>query len=178
MDTFTAIRLRALQTVMRPGRDYLIRRTLRWYSKTFYTPLREVEELPLEDVFQAYYEEQYAAMSEEELDRERTELLTTEEERYERILAEEAEEAELFEMRRVLAAEERAKKLKATKVEQGKIAEVKPQTQAPIAPVVAPKTELPKELPPGISMTFVSDADFEAELDGFGAMAPPPKQQS
>lgn len=179
MDTNTAIRLRALRAVMSPDRDYLIRTILRWYSKTFFTPLREVEDLPLEDVLRAYYEEQYAAMSDDERDRVRIDLLTTDEQRYTQIVAEEAEEADMFEVRRVLEAEERAKARAAEeKSRKDRIADVKHQANEQIMPIKARESDLPslpKTLPPAITMTFVDEAEFEKELDGFGAMVQPEK---
>lgn len=179
MDLHTAIRLRALRAVLRPDDAYHLRVVMRWYSKTFFTPLREVEELPLEEIWQAYYEEQYANMSDVELDHVKAELLTTDEQRYEQIVAEEAEEAEMFEMRRILEAEERAKAVAAQKEQQkNEIANVA-QKPGPILPVKLPETDLPSalpnKLPPAITMTFVDEADFERELDGFGTMSQPEK---
>ncbi len=59
-----AIRLLALQSAMADPQpaDFVLRDIFRWYSKTFATPLHEVENLPLARVIQTYWEEQYSAM--------------------------------------------------------------------------------------------------------------------
>jgi hypothetical protein len=176
MDQYRAIRLRALGAVVKPNKDYIIRKVLRWYSKTFFTPLAQVEDLPLEDVFQAFYEEKYAEMSEEEVEAERQELLTSDQDRYEQILAEEAEEAEMFETGKLMAAQMRAKKALVATPQKGNIADIRHQVPGPIRSMEAPESELPsvpRELPPGISMTFVSESDFEQELETLGAMSQP-----
>ncbi len=179
MDLYQAIRLRAMRSVMRPDREFLIRKVLRWYSKTFFTPIAEVEEIPLEDVFQAYYEEMYEDMSEEDLEAERQELLITPEQRYDQIILEEANDAEMFEMGRMIAAEEAAKAKSTAKAKiVNQIVNLQHQQPGPIAPVEMSETDLPtapRELPPGITMTFVDEDEFEAALDGFGAMSQPKK---
>jgi hypothetical protein len=179
MELIRAIQLRALRSVLKPDKDYLVRKMLRWYSKTYFTPLREVEELPFDEVMQAYFEERYEGMSDDDRDAERQALLTTEEQRYQQILAEEAEEAEMFELGRIVAAEEERKKLEADKAKEQKIAEVKHQKPGPIIPRELPESDLstglPKVIPEGITMSFVDDAEFERELEGFGAMGQPRK---
>lgn len=179
MDLFTAIRLRALKAVVQPDQEYFYRRIMRWYSKTFFTPLAQVEDLPVEDVLQAYYEEEFANMSPEDLEKTRDEMLVTPEQHYESILAEEADEAEMFETSRILQAEEQRKKLEARKLKDQKIADVQHRQAGPIKPVELPETELPTAQPmkpPGnISMTFMDEADFERELEGFGNMTQPKK---
>lgn len=176
MDVYKAIRLRALRSVLFPDKDYIIRRTLRWYSKTFFTPLREVEDLPLEDVFQAYYEERYATLSDEDLDHEREDLLVTDEERYDRAVAEEAEEAEMFELSKIIAAEEAAKRRAAKKTSTPEqLAEIQHAQPEPMKLAEPLLPALPKVLPPDITMTFMTDDAFEAEVDGFGSMSQPVK---
>jgi hypothetical protein len=181
VDIYTAIRIRAFRAVQAPDKDYLIRKVLRWFSKTFHTPIERVEELPLDDVMQAYYEDKYENMSPDELDAERQELITTDEQRYERILAEEANDAEMFEMARMIAAEEAAKKT-------SKVTDTKPDAKGVITPVRHPvpgllkqvrkaaEAELPdgpppETLPSGIKMSFIEDSDLEAEIAKFEAMA-------
>lgn len=178
MDLYKAIRIRAMKAVLDPDPQYTVRRVLRWYSKTFRTALADVEELPLEDVFQAYYEEMYEDMSPDHRDRERQELLITDEERSRMIAVEEAQEAELFEMGKVFAAEEAEKKRAAsTKSGDQKIAEIQHHGTGPFKPRDLPESDLPvpAKIPAGISMTFLDEAEFEKELDGFGVMAQPKK---
>lgn len=76
-----AIRIQALRDVLKEPEEYQFRAVFRWYSKTFHTPLHLVERLPLEDVLQAYYEEQFEEMEEPELHHEIDELTQTDEER-------------------------------------------------------------------------------------------------
>jgi hypothetical protein len=169
------IRLRALRAVIRSDRAFFLRRVMRWYSKTFFMPLDQVEEIPIEDLLQVWYEEQYIGMTPEELEDERKELLTTAEQRYEQILAEEADDAEMFEAAQIIAAEEKRKKLEAAKVKTGKITEAQ-KPLGPIKPVEMPETDLPRvttTIPPDIAMTFVDEAEFDAELDSFGLPSKP-----
>lgn len=62
-DLLRAIRRQALVDVHRgtdPG--YVLRYVFRWYSEKFHTPLHEVDDLPMEDVFRAFYEVRYEEM--------------------------------------------------------------------------------------------------------------------
>ena len=176
MDFYQAVRLRALAAVLHPDRDYLIRRTIRWFSKTFHTPVAVVEELPLEEIVSTYYEEQYAQMTPEQQQQEREDLLLSDEDRQAQVLAEEAEEAEMYEMSRLVVAEEEAKK---RGKKPGGLGDVKTPAIPLIKPEL-PESDLPKpkllaQLPEGISMTFVDEKEFEKEVDGFGLMTPPGK---
>src|SRR5262245_5490717 len=46
--------------------EYHVRRYQRWFSKTFFTPLAEVEKLPLVLILRTYYEELYEGMTPEQ----------------------------------------------------------------------------------------------------------------
>jgi hypothetical protein len=181
MDLIQAIRLRALRAVVQPDREYFLRRVMRWYSKTFFTPLAQVEDIPLEDLLQTFYEEEYGAMDPESLDAIKEELLRTDEERYQQILDEEADEAEMFEMGKMIAADEARKRLEAKKAKAESISDLKQQKPGLITAKEMPEMDLPvakvrsDKAPEGISMSFVDEADFEAELEGFGRMAQPKK---
>jgi hypothetical protein len=172
-----ALRLVALRLIHKPDREFFLRRVMRWYSKTFHTPLERVEEIPTDDLLRVWYEEQYLAMSPDDLERERVDLLTTSQQRYEQILTECADEAEMFVTSQVIAAEEARAKLEAKKAKEQKIAE--PQAKSgPIRPVTMPETDLPRvssNVPPDITMNFMDEKSFEAELNGFGAMGQPTK---
>lgn len=177
MDQITATRISALHSVEHPDRDYLIRKILRWYSKTFHTPLADVEELPLDDIMQAYYENRVEEMSPEERAEERALLLKTEEQRISEIMAEEAEEAELFEMGRLMAADEAKKKATKVKAKDQKSDEqIAPiQHQTPPLRLRDRDTELPSPaaitIPPNVEVKFIDEADLEAEIAAFEAMA-------
>ena len=79
----TAVKLLAFDnaTTDEPLQEYLLRKIFRWYSKTFHTPLQEVEAIPLHDIFVHYWETRYEDMKEFDLVEERNELIFTEEER-------------------------------------------------------------------------------------------------
>lgn len=64
MDIVEAAQIRALLSVIQQDTEYHVRRIQRWYSKTFATPLHEVEDLPLEDVLLVYFEEAFESMPE------------------------------------------------------------------------------------------------------------------
>lgn len=181
MNHYQALRLVAMRAVVRPDREYLIRRIIRWYAKTFSTPINVVEEMPLDRVLLDFYEEKYAEMSEEERETEISELIATEDERYAQMMAKDAEEADLFEFERLMEAEDREKAKRSAerrkKKAEGKIAETQPQL-GPVVERELPQHDLPQlpgELPPSITMSFMAPEEFERELDGFGAMGQPEK---
>lgn len=140
MNLWEAIRIQALQSVMKSSAEYEIRKLFRWYSKTFHTPLKEVEDLPLEQIVRDYWESQYENMDEGELEYAITALVTDEHER----LCQ--EEAEAEEVQRLL--EEAAKDNE----------------------VVQKKQAEPPPPPPSISMTFVDDNLSEEDLEKFNTM--------
>lgn len=65
MDYIEAIQLKAAAAFLRPDRNSLLRHVCRWYSKTFSTPLHVVEDLPIEDVLTAYFEESIDQLDDE-----------------------------------------------------------------------------------------------------------------
>jgi hypothetical protein len=94
LDIFTAIKIRALHAVLeRPG-EYTIRHIQRWYSKTFSTPLQEVQDIPIEEVLEAFYEELYEDQKPEDREEARLELIETPQEIAQRLLDEGIEEVE------------------------------------------------------------------------------------
>lgn len=66
-ELFSAIRSSALLAAIKPDFGSHVRSILRWYSKTFHTPLHEVDTIPFEDILQAWFEEQYAGMEPQQL---------------------------------------------------------------------------------------------------------------
>lgn len=65
---------------------------MRWYSKTFHTPLPMVADIPLDEMFQAYYEEMYEKMEEKDMKEEVLKNSMTPEEWAEQLRREEEEE--------------------------------------------------------------------------------------
>lgn len=61
IDYAKAVRILALREVAREEStpEYSLRRVLRWYSRTFHTPLHVVYRLPVHDILVAYYEETF-----------------------------------------------------------------------------------------------------------------------
>lgn len=172
MNYYLAQRLQAMKAVLAPDEEAWLRHIFRWYSRTFHTPLHQVEELPIEDVLQAFYEDRYEDMEEEERKKEIAELLETPAERQERLRAKDEERYEAYEFSRFSEEEERKK------VEAKRLADLKPEgakamlqhreapeTTLPRSPPPTPMKEL-KELPPDIEMKFVTDEEFEASLEG------------
>lgn len=90
MDVLDSLRACALRDVLskNASRDYNLRAIFRYYAKTFHTPLHVVQDLPLVDVFQAYFEENFEAMEYEDLEAERQRLIETPEQRAARADAE------------------------------------------------------------------------------------------
>lgn len=111
-DLMRQIRLEALANVLVKGfadRDYMLRKANRWYSKTFHTPLADVEKLPVYLILRAYTEEQFEAMSEENLELARAELCMTDAEREEARLKEALDEVDDERFFKEVEAEEQAR---------------------------------------------------------------------
>jgi hypothetical protein len=94
MNTFDALNLIALKGATKPDAESNLRFVTRWYSKTFHTPLHVVaNDVPIEDIWLAFFEERYHGMPPEELQTYVSMALETPEERRARIDAEENEAA-------------------------------------------------------------------------------------
>jgi hypothetical protein len=91
-DFYKSIKLISLRNILFPTPEYRLRQIFRWYSKTFFTPLHEVPELPLEEILVAYFESVFEDMEEEEINKEKSLLLESEEDKYKRLMEEEQEE--------------------------------------------------------------------------------------
>ena len=158
MDMYIAIRLQALRDVLNPGRDVLIRRIHRWYSKTFNTPLSDAYDLPLEDILQAYFEEKYEQLDEADLERERRELTEPPELRRQKMQAVDAVEADDDEFIKMVQKQEAEKALKKAK-------EPAPQNKGFAIPKEVEMPRTVPQIPPDIQMIFEDPEEFEAESD-------------
>jgi len=78
------LRAIALHGVVKDTDDFQLRSILRWYSKTFHTPLHEVDDLPLDHILTSYYESTYEDMKPPELEDAIAEILLSPEERKKR----------------------------------------------------------------------------------------------
>lgn len=161
-------------------RDYNLRRIFRWYSEKFHTPLHKVDSLPLEDVLTHYYESIYEAMSEEDLEQAKDELLETEVQATARIRLEHEEKTEADEYAKLVEKEENLKKTKP-------LDQIKPGSDTTIAPIrdvgkqpfKTKEVALPiSKIEPEIHMTFMDPEDFEREIESFGLLDQPKKKQS
>lgn len=142
-----------MDAVVNGGGEYTIRHILRWYSKTFNTPLHEAESLPLDQVLTHYYEETYEAMEEPERKGEIEKLSMTIEEYEAKQKAVEAEEEAYIREAEEEAARAAAKKATAPVAQ--KMADVKPLEKKPLIAIPEDKSE--------ISMTFVDDLDLDRD---------------
>lgn len=91
-ETIKMIKINAIMAIKKPDYNAFLRRIFRWYSKTFYTPLKDVEDMPVVEVLEAYYEELYDKMEEADLKQEMIRLSMTEEEWTKKLIDEEQEE--------------------------------------------------------------------------------------
>jgi hypothetical protein len=155
MNVFEALSLRALRGVVSPTAESNQRYVMRWYSKTFHTPLHEVANLPIEDVWLAFYEERYSALEPQELKEEIALALETPEQKAERE-AQEAQEA-FSEAQFLKQTEEAAAKSKVTPAPLG-IPNLLDQVPAKLA-----ETK-PTDMPEDITMEFVEDPNEIAKL--------------
>lgn len=154
--------------------DYFYRRVFRWYSEKFHTPLHEVYELPFEFVLQHYFEVQYEAMDDQRRAAEVDRLKLNKEQRWKRMLKEEAEKADADEFAQFVAAEEQArikKELEQAEKKKLVVAEIpnqmslrSDQSPSPLIQASSP--------PPDIKMEFVDEAELE-ELIKDSSITPP-----
>ena len=172
------LKVLAMHAVVESPLDYNLRYIFRWYSQTFNTPLTEVEELPLEDVLQHYWESQYEELEDEAQAEEITRLLMPEEKLKRLRREEDAEDAEAFEFGREAEAE--APTMAPVKVTANDPIQermdafreaLKPPSDVQYPPEVAPRIREP--FLEGISMTFDDVNDDADDRPGFG---PPDKK--
>lgn len=172
MHLFDAVRLAALGAVAADSdSEYGLRKVFRWYSKTFYTPLHEVDALPLEDVLTAYWEEHFEQMEEQALEDAVAKALETEEQKKDRITAETLKKIEDDEFFRTIDKKAQEKSAAPITERQDNPAMVtvpnrKLLPESELTPRI-PGTPL-TELPPDISVKFVDPDEIAAELDGDG----------
>lgn len=155
---FDALNKIALAGAVKPDAESNLRFVMRWYSKTFSTPLHVVaDELPIEDIWLAFFEERYRGMTRAELQEYIDLALETPEERNQREAAEQME-----------AASEKAFAEMSANAKPVPIPVASPSdllTQVPSLP----ETTLPTEqmqLEPDIDMKFVDPEEMERLLDG------------
>jgi hypothetical protein len=147
-DLYDSVQVTALAAVVK-GTDpnYVLRRIFRWYSEKFHTPLHRVEDLPVHDVLQNYYEAQYEAMLDAnkfaELDEERRRLMMTDADWLAARRAVDEEEADAAEFAQVVAEEE---------------------AQAALPPAPPP----PEALPPGVHINFEGFDEPDLDQDPLG----------
>jgi hypothetical protein len=100
----------ALKSVVNPDFDTFRRKICRWYSKSFSTPLKEVEEdIVFFDVLMHYFEDLFEQLEDKDKQEQLKLAIETTEERSRREIKEDLEEQEFLEMA-VKEEAERAKK--------------------------------------------------------------------
>jgi uncharacterized protein with von Willebrand factor type A (vWA) domain len=177
------VRLRALTSVVDPDDDDNQQAIFEWYSREFHTPLHTVYELPLDDVFAAYYRAYYRQLRPDEQHNEAIWLLETPEERRARKDADARNEEDFMRKTQVAAGKKRKKTSKlSTKVDDmlNKMqARAEKMTAALDTDGVGERLAVPgervlKDKPmqevvvpdeQEVTVTYASTEDFEAELD-------------
>lgn len=165
------VQILALHDVLADTGEYRLRYIMRWYSKTFYTPLDRVPTIPLANILTAFFETRYEGMDAEDREEERLKLVETDAERLARIYREEKE---------AMANEDLLAELGKESVNKGKeIKDLKiPDQQIPVKTrervpeLNLPGDKLPTELPENISIRFAAPNffdDLEADLDSAGS---------
>lgn len=156
MNKYEALRLVALQGAYKPDAESNVRYVMRWYSKTFHTPLHEVYDLPLEDVWLAFYEERYQALEKEDLEDEVAKALESPAARHEREMEDEAEKASALEFAKMSEA-------------MNKVAKTVDKVKETIGSMKVPEVALPPAAPvieENIQMEFVDPEEMEKLLGG------------
>jgi hypothetical protein len=175
---FKALRQIALRDVLKEPYEYHLRHVFRWYSKTFSTPLTEVEDLPLETVLQHFYEARYEEMDDEAREKERQILIESSADEARRLNEGDVETFRALEFEKF--AEKQAEKDRVRIAKKIKADQERPITDMPDPDKRKKKHQELKEpsldtggplggkIEPSISMTFVSAAEMEEMLESGG----------
>lgn len=151
-----------------------MRRIFRWYSERFHTPLHLVEDIPLTDILQAFFEVQYEELDPEERHNLAIHLLETPEERAQRELADKSSEEAFIRMTSEAAKKQLEKKVVKDQLTQAKEALERfkggGSTLKPMRETTLPKAKL-REPEEEIAVSY-TDTLFDSEED---PMAPPKK---
>ncbi len=151
MDIYTAIKMMAMKSVVSPDEGAIVRRIQRWYSKTFHTPLADVEKIDFFELLTHYYEDTYEAAASEDgsisktLQEEFHQLLLTPEEEMAKINEKELEDFESFQLLKAVREEEERAKIefeKRQKEIQTSNFVAQSEAQAPMAPVAQPEESM------------------------------------
>ena len=97
IDTINYIKLISLKSVLNPDEAYLCRQLIRWFSKTFNVSILEAQEIPILEILQHNFEDQYENLKhdpekKEELILLMKELTENEQQKAERLKTEAKEE--------------------------------------------------------------------------------------
>lgn len=184
LDHLKAIRLLAFRAVEKPDHEYILRNICRWYSREFYTPLSEVEAIPLETLLTHYFEVRYEQMTDEEREDIRVFLCERREERLKREAEEEIKAVDDAAFEAMVREEAKAQEVKNAE-ERRKFPDR--ADDAPVVPVAIMGQNLPttfaelntkdtplRPLPPDIKMTFVPESELD-NLDEWDLLGPPKK---
>lgn len=171
MSLIDDIRILAIQAVTDEESDpeYKLRKIFRFYSSKFHTPLHKVQDLPLEEVLQAYFETIYETMESADIDEEIKLLLETPEQKQARINKEAADQLADEEFLKQIKEENETKNTKEVPKTIDDIAKISRVNEQ----MASPETTLPEgtTLPPDINFKFVNADELEEEiarLDGMG----------
>lgn len=188
MDRFKAIKVNALWSVWNSRRrkakdddDYDLNKMLRWYSKTFHTPVQAVEELPIDHVVEMYWYENFEALDEEEFKKAHQEVVQDPDQLKELQKLEDEEEWETFLMRDEMIAENKAtlaeagiKKLEDATAALKDLTRDTPLFRDRDAQLVMNPIK-PQDQQPDIKLNF-DDVDEDSDPLAFGLMDPPKKR--
>ena len=171
MDYYKHLRTIALKSVIEPDEPYLIRKIVRWYSKTFSTPISMVEEIPIEHILTAYYESEFEGKKEEELEQIVRDMFTEEVNTRKEEMEEEKRAVEDFEFLQALKEEERLKPKKDTKGTLNDLVKASKKLTNVLNSIKSNReTTLPDEelLPSNVSISFSDDLEEEIEKHDLG----------
>ena len=176
LDLLKAVRLCAIGAVKSRDADYTLRHIFRWYSRQFHVPLTEVDEVPLDDILQHYFECRYEDLDDEQLEEEEARLRETRPERLARE-AREAREAESDDefFREAQQEASKTRKRLDQKMEDPKSGPLAPLHNDPLPDAfrsVKADQKL-REIPPDIKMEFADEGDLDLDWDVLG---PPPER--
>lgn len=150
---YEALKILALKSRVKPDLNDLHRFVARWYSKEFFTPLHIVYTLPVEELWQTYYEEMFANMEQVDLEQEIELALESPQEREKRLAREKDESASEDAFLALAEAANAASKAKSA-------------SDAMIEQLAKTKLPVMGEEPPDIDINFVSPQELDDIISG------------
>lgn len=166
-----SIRIRALTSIMEPDWETFLHGVFEWYSTTYHTPLYEVMELPVDHVLYTYWRGVYKTMESDERYNEAIWLLETPAERASRVKENKKSEEDF--MNKAMQFNDSLKSKKTSSKVDQILDKMRRKQEIKLQDKPLPEVKIPEPQPEEVTIKYMSESDFEAELDKPIPLPPP-----